>query len=976
MNRRNFLFGIPTSLLLLKNKSRAALFPHPQASPAVVNPVFRSTLRPWLSLDGKWNFLADPDDEGLRNKWFDAGFSVSGKPASRVVNVPGAWEANGIGEPGLSHSTSVEFARIQLRNEYVGVGWYQKTVTLPPTFEGKRIWLKIGGVNSAGSFWFNGKYLGNLFSYTSAAFKFEVTHLVRPGTNVVTARVTNKMDSHKGLVNWQDQFGGLYRSVEIEATPGTYLDDAWAVPDFDHGAASIHVTLASPWDRRKQQVFGDYRVRVTVVSLDDGKSSGAGQTSVREVAYTGSQAIIRINLNPFRPWSPEHPSLYKAEITLLENGKPIDGWIERFGVRKLERSGHNILLNGKKHFLRGFGDDYIYPLTISSPPSREFHRKHLALAHAYGFTFIRNHTHAENPEYYQAADEVGIIIQPELPYEGIWPSPPGPYQPIDDLNILFHQYRRYVSLSVYSMGNEGLHKKGYRQALYRVAKLLDPTRLVIHQDGGVNYEGISDLSSGPTNVPVTANAVAGTLPVILHEYLNLCGPPDPRLESAFTGAETPPYSLQKSKDEAAALGIDWNLVVRAIDGGHELQSIYQKIGLENARSVVGVNGYDYWTIADVMALMPQGLLDPFWNPKRSQPAYFQQFNRDAVLLLPNLSVDGLDRVFTSGDAVAHSLACSNFSEQVLDGEARWEIVSGGRTLNQGTIHAGPIAQGDIVTLGQIEFPMPELAHPGEVSLRVNLGSKAVQNEWVFYCFPKTWRRATAQKMWATDLVHQQIAQRYPGMELAGRAFAHERHQPADLLVTDHLDEPALSVLRAGGKVLLLGLQDFSPETVGARLGWWSPIGNQRGTALTASDAFGDFPVTDGLPNFAIFRLLHEAVLLTGGLKQHVEPLSITLGSGAFIIPPGARTPWTGQSDQGSSRQTKYLVNIFQTKVGNGLLLGSGFNVLDKRPEADYLLDTFLRYMQSPRFQPRQTVSETTLREVIASEKATSSSPQG
>ena len=35
-------------------------------SPAVVNPIFRSTLRAWLCLDGEWDFALDPDEVGER----------------------------------------------------------------------------------------------------------------------------------------------------------------------------------------------------------------------------------------------------------------------------------------------------------------------------------------------------------------------------------------------------------------------------------------------------------------------------------------------------------------------------------------------------------------------------------------------------------------------------------------------------------------------------------------------------------------------------------------------------------------------------------------------------------------------------------------------------------------------------------------------------------------------------------------------
>ena len=65
-------------------------------------------------------------------------------------------------------------------------------------------------------------------------------------------------------------------------------------------------------------------------------------------------------------------------------------------------------------FLRGYGDDHTYPLTISSPADRQAHLANLSKAKAYGFNFVRLHTHVENPEYFEAADELGMMVQSSI----------------------------------------------------------------------------------------------------------------------------------------------------------------------------------------------------------------------------------------------------------------------------------------------------------------------------------------------------------------------------------------------------------------------------------------------------------------------------------------------------------------------------------------------------------------------------------
>lgn len=60
MRRRDFLLGVPAGVFIAASRGRAQLLPPLQPSPAVVNPVFRSTVRPWLSLGGEWDFSIDP----------------------------------------------------------------------------------------------------------------------------------------------------------------------------------------------------------------------------------------------------------------------------------------------------------------------------------------------------------------------------------------------------------------------------------------------------------------------------------------------------------------------------------------------------------------------------------------------------------------------------------------------------------------------------------------------------------------------------------------------------------------------------------------------------------------------------------------------------------------------------------------------------------------------------------------------------
>ena len=58
----------------------------------------------------------------------------------------------------------------------------------------------------------------------------------------------------------------------------------------------------------------------------------------------------------------------------------------------------------------GTGDDFAYP-TEAPPMNASLYRARLALMKQYGFDFVRLHSHFEAPGFFEAADEVGMIVR-------------------------------------------------------------------------------------------------------------------------------------------------------------------------------------------------------------------------------------------------------------------------------------------------------------------------------------------------------------------------------------------------------------------------------------------------------------------------------------------------------------------------------------------------------------------------------------
>ena len=632
-----------------------------KAQLGVVNPVVRSPLQEVITLRGEWEFATDPQTNGYAAGWMSPG-TVWLK--QRTIQVPGCWEAQGVGEPGVSQPWDMnDRGPYPLRHIYMGAAWYRRTVPVPAAWQGKRVWLKIGGVRSQGWFWVNGKPVAHDFNYCGAD-KYDVTDLVTPGHDaVVVAQVRNDLPSRKGSASWRHRAGGLYRDVELESTPDTRIDNCWVRGDFDQKGAEVHVTVAfateagklkNPMLRVKISAKSELGVRKVELGV-------AGEGRLPVVFAKGSQSaevVCRVPLAPFQPWAPEHPNLYVAEVTLCDGETPVHGWRERFGVRKLEVRGDRFFLNDKPFFIRGYGDDHIYPLTLVSPASREEHLKHLTIACAAGFNYVRLHTHCEVPEFYEAADEAGILVHAELPYNHAKPGEAFPSDPKRDLEELITHYQRYVSLATCCMGNEGGFPSPLDRELYETSKKLNPQLLVLHHDGGNNTRGNSDFRSGPTT-PWRPGGFACDAPFVAHEYLNLSVKADPRLEPLFTGIyytslasldpnhpdaavakaragfprhmsdlDSAPRDMRSFETELQRVQLSRAWGDACVDAGHALQRCYQKQGIEAARLDPACDGYSFWTIVDVL-YQAQGLFNVFWEPKSggSTPEEFRGVQR-------------------------------------------------------------------------------------------------------------------------------------------------------------------------------------------------------------------------------------------------------------------------------------------------------------------------------------------------------------
>ena len=831
---------------------------------AVVNPVLGEDSRWTLSLDGAWDFCAH-ENRAERNASWGAMFAQEEDWGEvRKIRVPGVVETQGVGNSGLSRpwDCTWDCSPKPFTHVFTGSGWYRRTVDIPSAWQGRRIWLKVGDVTSQGWFWINGTQVAWVESYCGT-YKYEITDLVKPGaTAKIVVQVSNAVARRGGTRNSMNRWLGIPRSLELEATPSAFVDDAWCRGDFDAHAAEAHVEVVGGGDSAT--------VRVAV----------EGAVSESPAAEDG-ETVVRVPLRDFRPWSPEQPNLYTARIELVENGVVTQVRHERFGVRKLEVRGGDFYLNGRPFFVRGVGYHNIQPVCgpdrIADRDYRRFEVKRMREA---GFNFLRTHTRCETPEFFEACDELGMLVQPELPYYTDIPCEKFAFDPVRDAKELFVHMRRHPSFAVYSHGNEGSFGPALGRHMYGLIKEMDPDRLVIEQDAD-SFSVHCPQISAKFNPADRADFVGGPItewprgkirpgrPMVSHEYLNLSVKANADLEERYNGIWQTPFTRKMRAEFLAKFGLTdfWGRRLQVAQ--HKLQAYWFKHGIESARQDPACDGYYYWSAQDctspaerdgVKTYTAQGLFDPFWGdkPGGSTAASVAVFNSPQGVFCDTVPAS---RIATSGETVSNAVSVANYGDGPIVGATLvWRLVAkdDGSVLLRGECAVGTLGLGGIRPVAGIAFPVPELEKARAAIFEVSVGN--VRNAWDMWLFPK--RRVKSA----------------PGVAIAPALLGALGPRYSDLVPTNRMDKAKVVVAAAGSDevraalkrgqiVVSIGRAEGDPDV---KLGWWW-LGDQVGTAIADDPTLKYLPHSESLDPlfFRIFKTGEELPVAGVGEKDLV-----------------------------------------------------------------------------------------------------------
>ncbi len=423
--------------------------------------------RDGVDLSGPWHYSVDPYRDGLAG--FHGGEAGDGHRRYDDVNVEAVMQAhpNALYEYDMQRSPQANLPGAWIAHDptlryYEGLMWYQRSFNAAP--HPGRAFLRFGAANYTARVWLNGKYLG-MHEGGFTPFAFEVTKLLRPGSNQVTVGVDSVRNNDSvppPVTDWEN-YGGITRGVRLVYVPDTFVDDFWIRLTKDgHIAATVQLNGSDAANR-------DVTVRIAALGFTlTGKTDANG-------AWTGDAAAPAA----MKLWSPEAPTLYDVEADASA-----DALHDRVGFRTIAVRGQDILLNGKPIFLRGvsmheeeFGAN---PSRIITPASA---RALLSTIKALNGNYIRLAHYPHSEITTRLCDEMGILVWSEIPvYWLVNFSNPQTLATARHMlaeNIL--RDRNRASIIVWSVGNEtpqGADRLAFLSQLADDAHALDGTRLV------------------------------------------------------------------------------------------------------------------------------------------------------------------------------------------------------------------------------------------------------------------------------------------------------------------------------------------------------------------------------------------------------------------------------------------------------------------------------------------------------------------
>lgn len=444
------------------------------------------------SLNGKWKFYWQ---RGLKNQ--PENFQLASFDDSHwdEINVPSVWQTQGYSVPYYYASTFPKaFSRSKgkipsIDHDMQEIGFYRKSFTLNENFNGREIFLHFGAAKSALEVYVNGEFVG--YSQGSMTpHEFNVTKVLKPGENVITAKLYRYSDG--SYLEDQDMWWlcGIYREVYLFAEPKLCLRDFYFKTDFDDSYTDSNVTLNMYINN-----YNNIRGKMTASAKLIDSNNGEILLGTKETELSGGNEAVTFTETVKAPekWSAETPNLYTLVMTIELDGKIICVKTYKVGFKKVEIKGEKIYYNGMPLMIKGV-NRHDFDCDNGWAVPREIYTQDLDIMKQNNINSIRTSHYPDDPYFYDMCNKYGFYVMDECEVEthgvrrkGVPGSNPvWTGAVVDRMQRMVLRDRNNPCVFMWSLGNEAGDGSNFME-MKKAALALDNSRQF-------HYEGDFDLT--------------------------------------------------------------------------------------------------------------------------------------------------------------------------------------------------------------------------------------------------------------------------------------------------------------------------------------------------------------------------------------------------------------------------------------------------------------------------------------------------
>jgi len=891
--------------------------------------------QPVISLAGEWKFELDPKDAGAGEGWFN-------KELVGSIQLPGSITTNKLGNPIArirqqiwgGDFTDKPVWHPMLRYDYRGNAWYQMTVDIPKAWEGQSVELFLERVCWVSEAWLDGKSSGAID--TLSAPHRHAFGSVTSGKHRLTLRIDNRQLHDLGCNThaYHEQsctiYNGVIGKVELRAMPLVSVKSNQVFPDARSGSVEMRLTLSNASGKPRETRI------TTAIRADDGEDALAGESRTVTLPPGETKLTVPVKLPraAVKLWSEFARPLYQARVE-IKSAAGTARREDRFGFREFKGEGARFTINGKPVLLRGEANNAQFPLTGHPPMDKATWLKIFGLLKDFGLNHFRCHAWVLPEAAFDAADELGIYVQAELPNgeaSVATDSAAGLQWRRAEFDRILETYGNHPSFVLMSGGNEAKTPKiDLLKELVQHGRQTDPRRLyatisnpeasgikdevpgddfaIAHGSAGGRrrMESFINRDAPETMGDYRATMAGRPVPQISHETGQWYVYPDLSEIDQYAGALRP-VTLEHFRDLAKQEGV-LARVPDFVNATGRLSLELYKEEIERSLRTPEYGGFQLLGLQDSFdqGAAYVGMVNSFFEPKPFVTA--EEFRGFCGPQVPLARMS--KRVWTSNETFTAGIEFANYGPAPLtNATLAWRVMDGGKAIAQGSLPALTLPNSGLTQAGTVSLPLSIIKAARKLQLEVGLRGGASRNRWNFWVYPDA---------------------------------APPTETPAGVLVVKTLDGAAQDALRNGGKVVLLPSGYNSPYGTAMTPPFWSPImfSNQKQTLGLLCDpkhpALKNFP-TDFHSDWQWFELLFQAsAIRLNGTSETYRPIV--------------------QAIDRPDRNHK-LALIYETKVGKGKLLVCTLDLnrdLAKRPVARQLRQSLLQYAASPDFKPSMEI---------------------